>query len=31
MAAPDKGIPQEIMESAVCVVVIPALKKGGFV
>lgn len=31
MAAPDKGIPQEIMESAVCVAVVPALKKGGFV
>lgn len=31
MAAPDKGIPEEIMESAVCVGVVPALKKGGFV
>jgi len=31
MAAPDKGIPQEIMESAVCVGVVPALKKGGFI
>lgn len=31
MAAPDKGIPQDIMESAVCVAVVPSLKKGGFV
>lgn len=31
MATPDKGIPQEIMESAVCVGVIPSLKKGGFI
>jgi lipid-binding SYLF domain-containing protein len=31
MAAPDKGIPQDIMESAVCVGIVPALKKGGFV
>ena len=31
MAAPDKGIPEDIMESAVCVGVVPSLKKGGFV
>jgi SH3 domain-containing YSC84-like protein 1 len=31
MATPDKGIPQEIMESAVCVAVAPSVKKGGFV
>src|SRR5215471_5835993 len=31
MKAPDKGIPQEIMESAKCVGVVPSLKKGGFV
>jgi lipid-binding SYLF domain-containing protein len=31
MAAPDKGIPQEIMDSAVCVGVVPSLKKGGFI
>ena len=31
MAAPDKGIPQDIMESTVCVGVAPSLKKGGFV
>ena len=31
MATPDKGIPQEIMESAKCVAVVPSMKKGGFV
>ncbi|HZD32524.1 MAG TPA: lipid-binding SYLF domain-containing protein [Candidatus Angelobacter sp.] len=31
MAAPDKGIPLDIMNSALCVGVVPALKKGGFV
>jgi lipid-binding SYLF domain-containing protein len=31
MAAPDKGIPEDVMESAVCVGVAPSLKKGGFV
>jgi lipid-binding SYLF domain-containing protein len=31
MGAPDKGIPQELMESAKCVGVVPSLKKGGFV
>ena len=31
MAAPDKGIPLDIMDSALCVGVIPSLKKGGFV
>ena len=31
MAAPDKGIPQDIMDSAVCVGVVPSLVKGGFV
>ena len=31
MAAPDKGIPRDLMESAVCVGVAPSLKKGGFV
>jgi lipid-binding SYLF domain-containing protein len=31
MAAPDKGIPEDIMQSAVCVGVAPSLKKGGFV
>ncbi len=31
MAAPDKGIPQEIMDNAVCVAVVPSLVKGGFI
>src|ERR1700739_3072663 len=31
MAAPDKGIPQEIFESARCVAVVPSLLKAGFV
>lgn len=31
MAAPDKGIPQELLERAHCVVIVPALKKGAFI
>jgi lipid-binding SYLF domain-containing protein len=31
MAAPDKGIPEEVMNGAKCVVVVPHLMKGGFV
>ena len=31
MAAPDKGIPEEILSSAKCVAVVPSLLKGGFV
>src|SRR5580700_1429602 len=31
MASPDKGVPEDIMQSAVCVGVAPSLKKGGFV
>lgn len=31
MAAPDKGIPEEVISSAKCIVVIPNLVKGGFV
>ncbi len=31
MATPDKGIPQSILSSASCVVVIPSFKKGAFV
>jgi lipid-binding SYLF domain-containing protein len=31
MSTPDKGIPDDVMRSAVCVGVVPALKKGGFV
>lgn len=31
MAAPDKGIPEDILSSAKCVAVVPSLLKGGFV
>jgi lipid-binding SYLF domain-containing protein len=31
MGAPDEGIPQDLMESALCLGVVPSLKKGGFV
>jgi lipid-binding SYLF domain-containing protein len=31
MAAPDKGIPNEVMEHAKCVAVVPHMVKGGFV
>ena len=31
MAAPDKGIPKEVLEHARCVAVVPHLLKGGFV
>jgi len=31
MSAPDKGIPQDLLESAHCVVVVPGLKKGAFI
>ena len=31
MAAPDNGIPQEVLEHAKCVAVVPHLLKGGFV
>jgi lipid-binding SYLF domain-containing protein len=31
MNTPDKGIPQEIVEKATCVVVVPGFKKGAFV
>jgi len=31
MAAPDKGIPEEILSSASCVAVIPSMLKAGFV
>jgi lipid-binding SYLF domain-containing protein len=31
MAAPDRGIPQEVLEHARCVAVVPHLIKGGFV
>jgi lipid-binding SYLF domain-containing protein len=31
MATPDKGIPQDLLDRAHCVVVVPGLKKGAFV
>ena len=31
MSAPDKGIPEEVLEHAKCVAVVPHMLKGGFV
>lgn len=31
MGTPDKGIPEEILESAKCVAVVPSMLKGGFI
>src|SRR5437870_7706228 len=31
MATPDKGIPQDLLEKAHCVVIVPGLKQAGFV
>ena len=31
LAAPDKGVPEEVLSSAKCVVVVPHLIKGGFI
>jgi lipid-binding SYLF domain-containing protein len=31
MSAPDKGIPQEVLEHAKCIAVVPHMIKGGFV
>ena len=31
MNTPDKGIPQELMEKAQCIVIVPGLKKGAFI
>jgi lipid-binding SYLF domain-containing protein len=31
MSAPDKGIPQDLLGKAQCVVVVPGLKKGAFI
>ena len=31
MAAPDKGIPEELLEKSQCIVVVPGLKKGAFI
>ena len=31
MAAPDKGIPQDLLENAHCIVIVPSLKTAAFV
>src|SRR3954470_2546719 len=31
MSAPDKGIPQEMLEHAHCIVIVPDLKTGAFI
>ncbi len=31
MTSPDKGIPQDLLEKAQCIVVVPGLKKGAFI
>src|SRR5215831_1076523 len=31
MAAPDKGIPEEVIGSAQCIAIVPSLIKGGFI
>jgi lipid-binding SYLF domain-containing protein len=31
MAAPDKGIPQDLLEKAYCVVIVPSVKTGAFI
>ena len=31
MTSPDKGIPQELLEKAHCIVVVPGMKKGAFI
>src|SRR4051794_41931772 len=31
MKTPDKGIPREILERAACIVIVPDMKKGGFI
>lgn len=31
MGAPDKGIPQDLLDKAHCVVIVPGLKKGAFI
>lgn len=31
MAAPDKGIPGSVLDKAACVIVVPGMKKGGFI
>jgi lipid-binding SYLF domain-containing protein len=31
MSTPDKGIPQDLLAKAHCIVIVPSLKKGGFI
>src|SRR5829696_6369966 len=31
MSAPDKGIPQELLENSSCIVIVPGLKKAAFI
>jgi len=31
MSTPDKGIPQDLLEKAECIVIVPGLKKGAFI
>ncbi len=31
MSAPDKGIPQELLEKSQCIVIVPGMKKGAFI
>lgn len=31
MAAPDKGIPRDLLEKSECIVIIPSMKKGAFI
>jgi lipid-binding SYLF domain-containing protein len=31
MSAPDKGIPGNVLDKAACVIVVPGMKKGGFI
>jgi lipid-binding SYLF domain-containing protein len=31
MAAPDKGIPQDLLRKAHCIVIVPSLKTGAFI
>jgi lipid-binding SYLF domain-containing protein len=31
MGAPDKGIPQDLLEKSHCIVIVPGLKKGAFI
>src|SRR5882757_4799336 len=31
MATPDKGIPQDLLEKAQCIIIVPGMKQAGFV